>query len=48
MGEQIHVGGMASSTDLASHAGITPAMHGIDAALAAACGSLSGAGASRQ
>lgn len=30
MGEQIHIGGMVSSMDLASKAGIEPGMHGID------------------
>ena len=30
MGEQIHIGGMASSTELANRAGILPAMRGVD------------------
>lgn len=30
MGEQIHIGGLASSQDLAAKAGIEPGMHGVD------------------
>lgn len=30
MGEQIHIGGMQSSDDLAAHAGIAPGMRGVD------------------
>ncbi len=38
MGEQIHIGGFQSSTDLAKRVGIGPGMHGIDLCYCTAAG----------